>query len=204
MSRSWPARASVVSVSTAVLRRSIDSGSRAWTICAQPPRGPARNRGKRRRESLLARAAGATRTVASVRMPSRPSEPSTSWRRSGPAAEAGKGGRSSVPAGVSTSAAGEEVFDTAVAQRLLPAGAGGDPAAQRRKLKRLGKVAQREAPRPQLRLQVRARRRPRQRWPAGWSRQSGAGGSGGPGRRSGPARSPGSGLMWPTTLVPPP
>ena len=35
-------------------------------------------------------------------IPARPSEPRTSWRRSGPAADAGWVGRSSGPAGVST------------------------------------------------------------------------------------------------------
>ena len=45
---------------------------------------------------------GATRSVASVTIPSRPSDPRIAWRRSGPAAEAGCGGSSSVPAGAST------------------------------------------------------------------------------------------------------
>ena len=45
---------------------------------------------------------GVARRTTSVRIPSRPSDPSTSWRRSGPAAEAGNGGISSVPAGASS------------------------------------------------------------------------------------------------------
>jgi len=47
---------------------------------------------------------GVTRTVACVITPMRPSEPSIHSRRSGPAAEAGKVGMSSVPVGVSTRA----------------------------------------------------------------------------------------------------
>ncbi len=42
-----------------------------------------------------------TRTVALVMIPIRPSDPNTHSRRSGPAADAGKSGRSSAPVGVS-------------------------------------------------------------------------------------------------------
>ncbi len=44
---------------------------------------------------------GEVRSTTSVRIPSRPSEPSTIWRRSGPAADAGNGGIRIVPAGAS-------------------------------------------------------------------------------------------------------
>ena len=44
---------------------------------------------------------GTTRTTTSVRIPNRPSEPRTSSRRSGPAADAGSGGRTIEPAGAS-------------------------------------------------------------------------------------------------------
>ncbi|EEF23343.1 conserved hypothetical protein [Ricinus communis] len=95
------------------------------------------------------------RTAASVRMPSRPSEPSTSSRRSGPAAEAGKVGMASGPGGRLHAAAGEQLLDAAVAQRLLAGRTRDDPAAQGRVIERLREVTERVAVRAQLRFQVR-------------------------------------------------
>jgi hypothetical protein len=49
---------------------------------------------------------------------------------------------------------GEEPLDPPVAERLLAAGAGRDPAAERRELERLREVPERETARAQLRLEV--------------------------------------------------
>jgi methyl coenzyme M reductase subunit C-like uncharacterized protein (methanogenesis marker protein 7) len=59
------------------------------------------------------------RTVASVRMPIRPSEPSTISRRSVPAADAGKVGNVQRAGRRLHRAAGEQLLDAAVAQGLL-------------------------------------------------------------------------------------
>ena len=65
-----------------------------------------------------ARAAGpaVARTTTSVRIPTRPSEPRTSWRRSGPAAEAGIGRQVQRPGRRLDVAAGEQRLDAAVAR----------------------------------------------------------------------------------------
>ena len=76
---------------------------------------------------------GTTRTVASVRIPSRPSEPRTSWRRSGPAADAGCGGISSVPAGASSVPPANSASIRPSPMRLLAGRARRDPAADRRR-----------------------------------------------------------------------
>ena len=95
----WPARASWVMVSTALDRRSIDSGTRAWASSRVACRGllPVRQERWKRSSS----ASGETRTFTEEMIPKRPSEPSTSSRRSGPAADAGKVAISSGPAKVS-------------------------------------------------------------------------------------------------------
>ena len=76
--------------------------------------------------------------------PKPPSEPSISWRRSGPAAFAGELPRVSSPRGVATREADDQRVEAAVAGARLPAGAGGGEAADGGELERLWVVAQRQ------------------------------------------------------------
>ena len=76
--------------------------------------------------------AGRTRSVASQITPSTPSEPTTSSRRLGPAADAGTGLRAQLARGRHAAArASHQLVDAAVAGRRLPGGARGHPAAER-------------------------------------------------------------------------
>ena len=94
------AKASSVRLSTGVDRRRTDSPGRAWAI-SRAASWPADQPGSAQPCMLSTSGRGVARRIASVRMPSRPSEPRTSCRRSGPAADAGNGAMSRVPAGAS-------------------------------------------------------------------------------------------------------
>ena len=63
---------------------------------------PAPNDGQRHPSYVVTSGARRTRSVTEVMTPNAPSEPRTSWRRSGPAALAGAEPRSSEPVGVAT------------------------------------------------------------------------------------------------------
>jgi hypothetical protein len=90
-----------VAVSSGVLTRSIEIGTPLWARRRAPARA-ASQCGKNAASNRSASGRGETRTIARVRIPMRPSDPSTMWRRSGPAAEAGNGGSRRIPAGVTT------------------------------------------------------------------------------------------------------
>ena len=81
-------------------RRSIDRPGRDRARSRAASR-PSAQPGIAQASKRSASGSGVVRSTTSVRNPSRPSDPRTSWRRSGPAAEAGNGGRSREPAGAS-------------------------------------------------------------------------------------------------------
>src|SRR6185369_8415054 len=72
-----------------------------WAI-ARTAATPSAKVGQRQPSYTFSSGTGRTRTVTEVITPKAPSEPSTSWRRSGPAAVAGAEPRVIVPVGVTT------------------------------------------------------------------------------------------------------
>ena len=85
------------------------------------------------------------RTVTDVITPSVPSDPSTSWRRSGPAADIGAVPSADRAARRREHEADDHLVEAAVAGRRLPGRACGRVAADARALVRLGKVPERVA-----------------------------------------------------------
>ena len=122
---------------------------------------------------------GRTRIHASVITPSVPSEPISIRSGETPAPEPGSRRDSQAPHGRQRPHRLDEVVDVRVERREVAAGAGGDPAAERRELKRLREVAQGQ---PVL---GRAAPRARARW-----RRPGSAPTATPGRPRGRGRAP--------------
>ena len=98
---SCPDAAAFRAVSASSDRRQTSAASPACSI-ARKASHPACQESITQPSFSFAAGTGRTASVACVITPSAPSEPTTSPRRSGPAALAGSGGRSSVPVGAAS------------------------------------------------------------------------------------------------------
>ena len=166
-----------------------------------------RRSSRRRRPRRRARAgAGRTRSESSLITPSVPSEPTSSWRRPGPAALAGSGGSVDLAGRRGEAQAQHHLLDRAVAGRGLPGRARRGAAAERDVLEGLREVAERAARARPARARARARACPRLTVTV--ARLAVEREHARPGAacraRPPPRCAPRSGATPPTTLVPPP
>ena len=158
-----PRRRAASGVSAGVDRRRTDEPGRAWAMrpdglvaAAQPGSAQASSR-----SDLGQRASRAGRRPSGC--PAAPRSPRTSWRRSGPAAEAGNGGISSVPAGASSVPPANSCSIRPTPMLRRPGPARRHPAADRGQLPRLGLVADGQADGAEVRGERRARSSRRRR-----------------------------------------
>ena len=145
--------------SRASIRRQLAGRSPACTIVAHRARRRPRSRRSARARRARCSGRGSTRTHASVITASVPSEPSSSRSGDGPGARAGQPPRlPHVAADGQRAHRLDEVVDVRRPGREVPAGARGDPAAERRELERLRVEAQRQPVLGELLLEPRAGR----------------------------------------------
>ena len=151
-----PSPAPVTSASRASIRRQL-VGYRPDCESARTASAPA-HEARRSAPAVEARWTGRRRTLthASVIIPSVPSEPISIRSGETPAPEPGSRRDSHTPAGRERPHRLDQVVDVGVERGEVAAGAGGDPAAERRELKRLREVAQGEPVRAELLLEARA------------------------------------------------
>ncbi len=181
-SRAWlPSPAIVSSASPASSRRQLDGYSPDCEI-ARTHSAPRAKSPKRTPAEARCSGRGCTRTHALVITPRMPSEPASRRSGLGPAPEPGRRRDSHTPDGRDRARGLQEVLDVRPDRREMARGAGGDPAAERRQLERLGEVAEREPVLAEGRLERGTGRCRRRSAPSGRPRPARAGRPARPGR----------------------